>query len=340
MGKKVQHDPKKVIHNFSSYQLSDTEKLLLCKDLNFLLPSKCLKFENYLLPFELLYRDVYNSENKDESLLHLKSKIKDIGLFRYRIYNKKDHRFENLWQEEYDAFINLSNNKNIITEKADKENTVVIIDRANYVKEMEKILSDTNKFLEVTFNPKHKVNKDLWRLLDIDSSIKNCLDDLLNNNYLSKEDSKLLKPVCSNPGIMYSLCKVYKFKYNSSANDIPPFRPIVLAIGTTTYNLAKFFVPILKEFTVNEYTVRDSFLFYNEIKDQDSSLFMALFDIQPHFTNIPLPESVKICIERAFQNKRKVKGLLKCQFKHFLTLAVKSSCFLYLMIFIRNKLTV
>ena len=28
MGYKLQHDPKKVIHNFSSYQLSDTEKLL------------------------------------------------------------------------------------------------------------------------------------------------------------------------------------------------------------------------------------------------------------------------------------------------------------------------
>ena len=129
--------------------------------MNFSLPSKFLKFGNYLLPFELLYRDVYNSENKDESPLHLKSKIKDIGLCSYIIYNKKDHRFENLWQEEYDAFINLSNNKNIITQKADKENTVVIIDRANYVKEMEKILPDTNKFLEVTFNPKHKANKEL-----------------------------------------------------------------------------------------------------------------------------------------------------------------------------------
>ena len=203
---------------------------------------------------------------------------------------------------------------------------------------MEKILTDTYKLIKFTFNPKHKVNKKLGHFLDIESSIKNCLDDLLNNNYLYKEDYKFLKPVGSKPGIMYGLCKVHK--YNSSTNDIPPFRPILSTIGTATYNLAKFFVPILKEFTVNEYTVRDSFLFYNEIKDQDSSLFMALFDIQPHFTNIPLPESVKICVERAFQNKRKVKGLLKCQFKHFLTLAVKSSCFLYLMIFIRNKLTV
>ena len=86
MGKKLQHDPKKVIHNFSSYQLSDTEKLLLCKGLNFSLPPKRLKFENYLPPFELLYRDTYDSDNKAESLLHLISKIKDVGLSPHRIY--------------------------------------------------------------------------------------------------------------------------------------------------------------------------------------------------------------------------------------------------------------
>ena len=72
MSKKLQHNLKKVIHNFSSYQLSDTEKLLLCKGLNLSLPPKRLKFENYLLPFELLYRNVYDNDNKGESLLHLK----------------------------------------------------------------------------------------------------------------------------------------------------------------------------------------------------------------------------------------------------------------------------
>ena len=184
MVRKLQHNPKKIIHNFSSYRLSDTEKLLLCKGLNFALPPKRLRFENYLLPFELLYRDVYDSENKDESLLHLKSKVKDVGLSSYRIYNKKDHRYENLSPEEYDAFINLSSNKSIIIQKADKGNSVVIINRTHYVKEMEKLLSDTNKFVKVEFNPKHKVSKELRHLLDIQSSIKDCLDDLYGNNYL------------------------------------------------------------------------------------------------------------------------------------------------------------
>ena len=53
-----------------------------------------------------------------------------------------------------------------------------------------------------------------------------------------------------------------------------------MATGTATYNLAKFFLPILKEFTVNEYAIGDSVSSYREIKDQDSSLFMASFDIQ------------------------------------------------------------
>ena len=89
MGKKLQHDPRRVIHNFSSYQLSYTKELLLCKGLNFPLPAKCFKFENYLLPFELLHGDVYDSDDKDESLLHFKYKIKDVELSSNRVYNKK-----------------------------------------------------------------------------------------------------------------------------------------------------------------------------------------------------------------------------------------------------------
>ena len=106
-------------------------------------------------------------------------------------------------------------------------------------------------------------------------------------------------------------------------------QPILLAIGTGTYNPAKFFVPIHKEFTINEYTVSDSFSFCKEIKDLDFSLFMALFDIHWLFTNIPLYETINICVDRVFQNKGKVKGLLKRHFIKLLMLAVKSSCFVF-----------
>ena len=58
MGTKLQHDPEKVIYNFSSYELTQTEISLLLKGLNFSLPLQKLRFENHLLPIELFYRDV------------------------------------------------------------------------------------------------------------------------------------------------------------------------------------------------------------------------------------------------------------------------------------------
>ena len=115
--------------------LLKAEISLLLKCLNLSLPQKKLKFQNHLLPFELLYREVLHDEsNINESIIHLKSKIKDAGLSFFRLYNKTDHRFENVSAEEYEAFINLQSNKNIITQKADKDNSVGVIHCLSYVK--------------------------------------------------------------------------------------------------------------------------------------------------------------------------------------------------------------
>ena len=307
--------------------MSNTEKSLLTKGLSFALPPKKLKYQDYLLPYELLYRDVMNEDEVKDSLIHLQSRLKDVGLSSFRLYNKKDHRFEVLSREEYEAFVKLANNDSIIIQKADKGNTVVIVNKVSYVQQMEEILSDTTKFVKVQFNPKHKVNKEIRHILDMEDSIKSCLDELFENNYLSQEDYKQLKPVGSRPGVLYGLCKVHKDRTNGL--EVPPFRPILSAIRTCAYNLAKFFVPILKEFTINEYTVKDSFSFADEIVEQDASLYMVSFDVESLFTNIPLDETIKICADRVFQNKKKVKGLLKRHFVRLLTFATKSSFFLF-----------
>ena len=117
-------------------------------------------------------------------------------LSSYRVYNKKDHReiiCRGIWPspEEYDAFVNLSNNKGLINQKTDKENTVVLPDRSSYVTRIDKLLSRKSKFVKVTFNTKHKVNKEVRHLLDMESTIQSCLDDLLNNSYFRKKGYKL-----------------------------------------------------------------------------------------------------------------------------------------------------
>ena len=49
------------------------------------------------------------------------------------------------------------------------------------------------------------------------------------------------------------------------------------SIGTCTYKMAKFLVPILNEYTHNEFSVKDSFSLAEEVVEQDASLYMTSF---------------------------------------------------------------
>ena len=52
------HNPGKIIINHLSYHLSDIEKTVLAKGLNFALLPKKLNYADYLTPYELLLRDI------------------------------------------------------------------------------------------------------------------------------------------------------------------------------------------------------------------------------------------------------------------------------------------
>ena len=50
--------------------------------------------------------------------------------------------------------------------------------------------------------------------------------------------------------------------------------------------------------------------FCGEIQEQDNNYYMAYFDNESLFMNIPLDKTVNICVN-VFDNKKRVKGLLK-----------------------------
>ena len=56
---------------------------------------------------------------------------------------------------------------------------------------------------------------------------------------------------------------------------------------------------------------------------------MASFDIDSLFTNLPLDETINICLKKVFKNKKKYKGFSKNDFKRLLDFAVKDSLFLF-----------
>ena len=62
----------------------------------------------------------------------------------FRFYNANVP--QNLSDEELEALDRLSKNKNLVVQKADKGNSMVLVHRDVYVKHMENILKDSTKF--------------------------------------------------------------------------------------------------------------------------------------------------------------------------------------------------
>ena len=69
-------------------------------------------------------------------------------------------------------------------------------------------------------------------------------------------------------------------------NRLQPFIPILPAIGTPAYKLAKFLVPIFFDLTQNEFTAQDSFTFANEILTQDSGSIYGSLDVDSYLPTL------------------------------------------------------
>ena len=155
-----------------------------------------------------------------------------------------------------------------------------------------------------------------------------CLrDTLLKNDIISESVYKDLFPTGSKPGILYGLPKVHK--------ENCPARPIMSAIGTYNYRLAKFLVPIFQPFSINQYSVYDTFSFFKEITNfkSDTKLCMASFDVSSLFTNIPLDETIDYAVNLVFENSDTYVyndcSFNKEQLRKLLQLAVKENHFLF-----------
>ena len=72
--------PEKVIFNFSSHELTYSEKHLLSKGLHFAIPPRQIDYSSCLPEYKLLYRSNTDLSIKSEDREHFKDKLKDIAL--------------------------------------------------------------------------------------------------------------------------------------------------------------------------------------------------------------------------------------------------------------------
>ena len=161
-----------MIFNFSGHVLNTAEKSLLSKGLNFAIPPKNINYADYMLPFELLYRDVDFLEVANLDKEFIKSRLRDSAFSSYKDTGKTFEK--NLPKVEFDALKILLKNKDIIVQKADKGNTVIILNRKDYVCKMKNILNDSSKFHKVYIDH----DKVLNHLIHMESRVTDVLKNL------------------------------------------------------------------------------------------------------------------------------------------------------------------
>ena len=181
-----------------------------------------------------------------------------------------------IWRQSFiwgiKFFKNPHKNKNIVTQKADKGNTVVIIDKEKCIQGVKNVISDSSKSIALNIPLEDYISY----IANVEKKFRKLFNNLYDNNKISKDELLKICPVGSRPRILYGNRKVHK----PIVDNMPKFRQIFSAINTRGYNLAQFLIPILEPLTHNEFTVKDSFSFAKEITNYDSSLFMASLDVE------------------------------------------------------------
>ena len=109
-----------------------------------------------MTPFERFYREIRKLPIEDHELEKVKTGIKKEAYTSFDNYNFWNEL--NISKEELLALKGLSSNKGIILQKADKGNSVVLVNKADYTKRMKELLSNIRKFKEITVEPGKEIN--------------------------------------------------------------------------------------------------------------------------------------------------------------------------------------
>ena len=125
---------------------------------------------------------------------------------------------------------------------------------------------------------------------------------------------------------IYGTPKMHKF---SPSDSFPKLRPIVSSIGTFNYNLARFLCDLLSPLVPNDYSCKDTFSFFSQIKNTNlSKKFLLSYDVTSLFTNIPLQETIDIAINLIF-NHNPNPNITKIELKKLFLFATSQTHFIF-----------
>jgi len=177
----------------------------------------------------------------------------------------------------------IKNNPSILFTRADKGNSVVALDKEEYIQKMETNLSDLNTYTLLKRNPANKLLTEL----------KEILKRWLSHKYISVQTHTYLNSSNAILPRAYGLPKIHKHGY--------PLRIIVSSTGSPLHNLASYLHKILcKSLPVPSSHINNSFELINKLSDVyiPDGFSLVSLDVVSLFTNVPIDLITNIVKEK------------------------------------------
>jgi hypothetical protein len=296
--------------------LSSEETEALSLGLKFSFEPSKLNYLSHFLSFERFYRSLSYEQmhNKTNDLMnYLRSTLKQVAFSTF-------YSFTSCLSTHHKQFLrilkDLALDRKLIVTKPDKGNGVVLLDRDAYVEKMLLILQDTSKFTSCSEDW-------LTEVFRCEDKVNRFANSLYKDGIMNEHQKKLAYASGSKPGVMYGVPKVHKLG--------TPLRPILSTVGTYNYQLSKYLINLLSPLAGNVYSVKDSFTFASELGSlRNDNYFMASFDVESLFTNIPIAETIQIILSKVFPKDSDVfNGFNKKQFRKLLELCTRDNIFIF-----------
>ena len=280
------------IINLSDIELTEIQKNVLCRGLNFGIPPK-LSHEKVKAEFELGWQQLNRTKTSTEQSEQCRA---TLGGLAHKYANARiDRTGFPLDKEHMAALRELRRNDDIVITRPDKGNGVVILNKKDYVKKMHIILGQEGKFQHL--GPV----EDNDRTVQQERALQAYLLRQRKAGHITEEVYVRIRPVGATRPRMYGVPKVHK--------QGVPLRPILSMTNAPQHELAKWLAELLKPVLdkYNEHTVRDTFQFCENIEKFASErdvdrMYMCSFDVISLFTNIPLSRTIEICLDTLYRD--------------------------------------
>ena len=220
-------------------------------------------------------RDVYLDfyiEAISQEILHAESKTK---------------MFSNISKSEFASLQSLARDDSIVLKKADKSGTIVVMNKCDYIAEVERQLHNSNYYEKLQSDPSEEVK----------SRISDCMKQLSEqcSNICDKFDtfpSEIRTPQ------FYILPKTHK-EFDDNLPLGYPGRPIVSACNSSTDNISKYIDYVLKLLmqSLPSY-VKDTTDFIQKLKSfklAHANSYLVTLDVSSLYTNIPHKDGLDAC---------------------------------------------